>query len=55
MCWMRRQLQPEAWPQPQKISFGRVIAPRVGGDAAMIDQSDTMVEGAYTTRLWKND
>lgn len=52
---VRSQLwKPESWPAPGRISFGRIIAPRVGGDAAMAEQIDAGVAGAYTTRLWKN-
>ena len=49
-----RLWQPESWPAPGRISFGRIIAPRVGGDAALAEQIDAGVAGAYTTRLWKN-
>ena len=45
---------PKAWPAPGRVSFGKIIAPRVGGDAAMAAQMDAGVEGAYTTRLWTN-
>ena len=46
--------EPTAWPAPGRVSFGRIIAPRVGGDAAMAEQIDAGVAGAYTTRLWSN-
>lgn len=46
--------EPAAWPEPGRISFGRIIAPRVGGDAALAEQIDAGVAGAYTTRLWSN-
>jgi PPOX class probable FMN-dependent enzyme len=45
---------PETWPAPSKVSFGKIIAPRVGGDEAMARQIDDGVAGAYTTRLWSN-
>ncbi len=45
---------PTAWPAAGRVSFGKIIAPRVGGDAAMAAQIDAGVEGAYTTRLWTN-
>ncbi|MCA0301316.1 MAG: pyridoxamine 5'-phosphate oxidase family protein [Proteobacteria bacterium] len=45
---------PKAWPAPGRVSFGRIIAPRVGGDAALAEQIDAGVAGAYTTRLWSN-
>jgi PPOX class probable FMN-dependent enzyme len=45
---------PKAWPAPGRVSFGKIIAPRVGGDEAMAKQIDDGVAGAYTTRLWSN-
>jgi PPOX class probable FMN-dependent enzyme len=45
---------PKAWPAPGRVSFGRIIAPRIGGDAEMAEKIDAGVEGAYTTRLWSN-
>jgi hypothetical protein len=39
--------QPEKWPAPQKISFGRIIAKNSGGDAAVEQQIDAFVEQAY--------
>ena len=46
--------KPETWPAPGRVSFGKIIAPRVGGDEAMAKQIDDGVAGAYTTRLWSN-
>jgi PPOX class probable FMN-dependent enzyme len=45
---------PEAWPAPARISFGKIIAPRIGESEAVAAQIDANVEGAYTTRLWQN-
>lgn len=45
---------PEAWPAPGRISFGRIIAPRIGEGETVAAQIDANVEGAYTTRLWQN-
>ena len=45
---------PKAWPAPGRISFGKIIAPRIGADATVAAQIDAGVEGAYTTRLWQN-
>jgi predicted pyridoxine 5'-phosphate oxidase superfamily flavin-nucleotide-binding protein len=45
---------PKAWPAPSRISFGKIIAPRIGADASVAAQIDAGVEGAYTTRLWTN-
>jgi predicted pyridoxine 5'-phosphate oxidase superfamily flavin-nucleotide-binding protein len=41
-------------PAPGRISFGKIIAPRIGADATVAAQIDAGVEGAYTTRLWSN-
>ena len=45
---------PKAWLAPGRVSFGRIIAPRVGAGADVAAEIDASVEGAYTTRLWKN-
>jgi uncharacterized protein len=45
---------PKAWPAPGRISFGKIIAPRIGESDAVAAQIDASVEGAYTTRLWQN-
>jgi len=45
---------PKAWPAPGRVSFGKIIAPRVGAGAEVAAQIDAGVEGAYTTRLWTN-
>jgi len=49
-----RLWDPKAWPAPGRISFGRIIAPRIGEGEAVAAQIDANVEGAYTTRLWQN-
>jgi PPOX class probable FMN-dependent enzyme len=46
---------PKAWPAPGRVSFGRIIAPRVGAGDDVAAQIDASVEGAYTTRLWQNN
>ncbi len=51
--------QPEAWGERMRVSFGQIIAPRVGGDDALAQETlardiDGMVESVSTTRLWKN-
>lgn len=46
---------PKAWPAPGRVSFGKIIAPRIGADAKVAAQIDASVEGAYTTRLWTNN
>ena len=45
---------PKSWPAAGRVSFGKIIAPKIGGDAKLADQIDASVEGAYTTRLWSN-
>ena len=45
---------PKAWPAPARISFGKIIAPRIGESEVVAAQIDANVEGAYTTRLWQN-
>ena len=49
-----RLWDPKAWPAPGRISFGKIIAPRIGESEAVAAQIDANVEGAYTTRLWQN-
>ena len=44
---------PESWPPAQRILFGRIIAPRVGGDEAMAAAIDERVQTGYSTNLWK--
>jgi len=46
--------KPEAWPAPERISFGKIIAPRIGAGEDVAAQIDASVAGAYTTRLWSN-
>lgn len=45
---------PKAWPAAGRVSFGKIIAPRVGAGDDIAAQIDASVEGAYTTRLWQN-
>jgi PPOX class probable FMN-dependent enzyme len=47
--------KPEAWPAPGRISFGKIIAPRIGAGEDMAAQIDAGVAGAYKDRLWSND
>ncbi len=44
----------KAWPTPGRVSFGKIIAPRVGAGEDVAAQIDASVEGAYTTRLWQD-
>jgi PPOX class probable FMN-dependent enzyme len=45
---------PTAWPSPGRVSFGKILAPKLGGGEDLVKQIDTGIEGAYTTRLWNN-
>jgi len=45
---------PKAWPAAGRVSFGKIIAPRVGAGEELAAQIDAGVQGAYTTRLWSN-
>ncbi len=49
-----RLWDPKAWPAPGRVSFGKIIAPRIGAGDDVAAQIDAGVEGAYTTRLWQN-
>ncbi|MDE2364995.1 MAG: pyridoxamine 5'-phosphate oxidase family protein [Hyphomicrobiales bacterium] len=46
--------EPDSWPAPGRVQFGRIIAPRVGGDDAMAREIDDRIETGYATRLWTN-
>lgn len=35
---------PDTWPERQRISFGRQIAPRIGGDERLAEQIDASIE-----------
>ncbi|MDI1284649.1 MAG: pyridoxamine 5'-phosphate oxidase family protein [Reyranella sp.] len=45
---------PKAWSAPGRVSFGKIIAPKIGAGDDVAAQIDASVEGAYTTRLWQN-
>jgi len=49
-----RLWDPKAWPVPGRVSFGKIIAPRIGAGEDIAAQIDAGVEGAYTARLWSN-
>jgi PPOX class probable FMN-dependent enzyme len=52
---MRANLwKPEAWPAPGRISFGKIIAPRIGAGEDMAARIDSGVAGSYKERLWSN-
>ena len=46
--------KPEAWPAPGRISFGKIIAPRVDAGQDFADKIDASVAGSYKDRLWSN-
>ncbi|MDP1752792.1 MAG: pyridoxamine 5'-phosphate oxidase family protein [Reyranella sp.] len=46
---------PKAWPAPGRVSFGKIIAPKIGAGDDVAAQIDASVKGAYTTRLWQNN
>ena len=41
----------ETWPERMRISFGRMLAPKVGGDASLADKIDRVVEEDYKNNL----
>jgi len=51
-AFLRAQLwQPEQWPEQYRISFGKLLAPKLGGDDKMIKQFDEFVEQDYKNNL----
>ena len=46
--------KPERWPAPGRISFGKIIAPRIGADEDLAARIDASVAGSYKDRLWSN-
>jgi hypothetical protein len=46
-----RLWQPETWPERQKISFGRMLAKRAGGDEKSAQDIDEWVEADYRDNL----
>jgi len=46
--------EPESWGEAKRISFGKVIAPKMGGDQAAVKEIDDRVATSYETRLWTN-
>lgn len=43
--------KPDAWPAKPTISFGKMLAPKFGGDAQMAEAIDAMIEENYRTDL----
>ena len=51
-AFIRSQLwKPDTWQDRLKISFGQILAARMGGDAGMADKIDAYVEKDYRTNL----
>jgi PPOX class probable FMN-dependent enzyme len=51
-AFLRAQLwKPEAWPENLRISFGKMLAPKFGGDAQLATTIDQMIEDDYRTNL----
>ncbi|MCW5890877.1 MAG: pyridoxamine 5'-phosphate oxidase family protein [bacterium] len=51
-AFLRSQLwRPEAWPPPEKVSFGRMMARKFGGDDAMATSIDQMIDEDYRNNL----
>lgn len=51
-AFLRAQLwNPEAWSTPHTISFGKILAGKMGGDEKMARQIDDFVEQDYKTNL----
>jgi PPOX class probable FMN-dependent enzyme len=46
--------EPDSWGEAKRISFGKVIAPKMGGDQAAMQEIDDRVATSYETRLWTN-
>jgi hypothetical protein len=46
--------KPEAWPAPGRISFGKIIAPRIDAGEELADRIDASVASSYKERLWSN-
>jgi PPOX class probable FMN-dependent enzyme len=43
--------KPDSWPEPQKVSFGKILRKHLGADEAVVEAIDRNVEQAYTTGL----
>jgi uncharacterized protein len=46
--------KPDKWPAPGRISFGKIIAPRIGAGEDVAAKIDAGVESSYSNRLWSN-
>lgn len=51
-AFLRAQLwKPESWPANLRLSFGRMLAPKLGGDEQMVKMIDAMIDEDYRTNL----
>jgi PPOX class probable FMN-dependent enzyme len=51
-AFLRAQLwQPSSWPDRLHISFGKMLATKLGGDAQVADAIDTLIAEDYRTNL----
>jgi PPOX class probable FMN-dependent enzyme len=51
-AFLRAQVwQPEKWPEQYKISFGKLLVSKMGGDEKTIKQFDEFVENDYKNNL----
>lgn len=51
-AFLRAQLwKPESWPADLRLSVGRMLAPKLGGDEQMVKMIDTMIDEDYRTNL----
>jgi PPOX class probable FMN-dependent enzyme len=46
-----RLWQSDSWPERQRISFGKQMAPRLGGDEKLAEQIDQLIETDYRENL----
>ncbi len=51
-AFLRAQLwKSDTWPEKKKISFGKILSGKMGGDTKMAEQIDQFVEEDYKTNL----
>jgi hypothetical protein len=49
-----RLWEPASWDEKKRVSFGRVVAPKLGIDEAAVQKIDETVAEGYASRLWTN-
>jgi PPOX class probable FMN-dependent enzyme len=51
-AFLRAQLwKPESWPVPARVSFGKILAGRMGGDVQVAEAIDKLIEDDYANNL----